>query len=171
MARVKTLRARVREIRRKYKKVNRDRFFYNKKRDLSGRYNRIKCWFLIHDSEKGYSVFPIEFKRHQLMTVPTWTRLLNHDIHDGISKPPTPGVYESIFSIFTQKILPAINVRSGNTWKFKALIGWAASFEEKKKERNAIRSTKNSAAHRARNKTSKKRHADARHSSRHRHRN
>lgn len=157
MARVTTLKAKLREIRRKYKKVNAHRFFYNKKKDLSGSYNRIKCWFLIHDMEKGYSIFPIEFKRGQLMTVPIWTRLLTEDYVDGISKHPSPGVYESIFRIFTQKILPAINVRSGNQWKFKTLIGWSAYTDD-------FRQGKDSPTHTAGNKTTKKRTSNARNS-------
>lgn len=164
MARVTTLKSKLREIRRKFKKVNSRRFFYNKKSDLAGRYNRIKCWFLIHDKEKGYSIFPIEFKRGQLMTLPIWTRLLTEDYVDGISKHPSPGVYESIFRIFTQKILPAINVRSGNQWRFKTLIGWTAYTDD-------FRPDKNSAARTSGDKTTKKRTANARNTNRGRQRN
>lgn len=159
MARTTTLKQKLREIRRKYKYVNNHRFFYNKKEDLKGQFNRIKCWFLIHDLEKGYSIFPIEFKRAQLMTVPVWTGLLSKDYVDGSSGYPSPGVYESIFKIFTQKILPAINVRSGNQWKFKTLIGWTAWADDFRQGRDTDTRTTG-------NKATKKRNANARDSGR-----
>lgn len=153
MAKVVTLRDRVKGIMRQYKKVNAHRFLYNTKGDLLRKYSRIKCYFLIHDSDRGYSIFPFIFKRATLFSVSEWTTLMTK----------TVGKYDSLYSIFTQAVLPAINNKGGSTWRFKSLLGWSGL--------NDLRPGKNPTAHRAGNKTSKKRTANERSKRRRRQRN
>lgn len=152
MSRVSTLRDRVREIRRKFKHVNSFRYFYNNKRDLKRRLHRIKIWFLIHDMEKGYSIFPIEFKRAVAMGVEQWRRLFTKQITIG------ERTYDPIFPIFVLKVLPAINVRNASAWKFKTVIGWTGW--------NDLRQAGNPHTRSKRHKTAKKRNANARYSHR-----
>lgn len=144
MARVTTLKDRVRQIIRRYKRINKHRFLYNTKRDLAGRYNRIKVYFLIHEQERGYSIFPFEFKRKVQFTVPQWTQLFSKSLKG----------YDSLYNIFTQAVLPAINNKGGSQWRFKALLGWTGVDD--------LRQGKDSAKRSARDKTAKKRTANAR---------
>lgn len=148
MSRVSTLRDRVREIRRKFKHVNSFRYFYNNKRDLQRRIHRVKIWFLIHDMEKGYSIFPMEFKRAMSMSVESWRKLFTKQITIGGK------TYDPIFPIFVLKVLPAINVRNASEWKFKTVIGWTGW--------NDIRQTRHSNTRKKRHSTAKKRNANAR---------
>jgi len=148
-----TLRERVAELRRKYKHVNPFKFFYNKAGELKARYKRIRVWYLIHDKDIGYSVMRMDYKRLMTMNVSKWTELHRTKV----------GEYNSLYSIFTQAVLPAINNKGGNQWRFKSLIGWAGLSDS--------RSAKDSAASRRRHKTSKKGNANARRVNRGRHRN
>lgn len=152
MARVRTLRDRVQEIVRRYKFVNAQKFCFNKKSELQKRFKRITCWYLIHDVDRGYSVMKMDFKRVMPMSVDTWARL---------HRQPVEG-YDSLYSIFTQAVLPAINNKGGNKWSFTSLLAWASSDR---------RSTKNPSASRRGNKTANKRNANARRGNRSRHRN
>lgn len=144
MARVLTLRERVKEIIRRYKHVNGQKFCYNSDAELKRRYKRITVWYLIHDKERGYSVMKLQFKRIMPMNVDTWARLHREAI----------GEYKSLYSILTQAILPAINNKGGNAWKFISLLAWAGASDN--------RPAKNTAASRGRNKTTKKRSPNAR---------
>jgi hypothetical protein len=148
MARAKTIRERAEEITRKYKKVNAHKFLFNKKGDLKARYKRIKAWFLIHDEQRGYSIMAMEFKRKALMSVEEWTALFKTG----------SGPYQSLYSIFTQAVLPAINNKGGNKWTFTSLLAWAGLRD--------LRQSKNPDASRTRNKPAKKRNANAHHSNR-----
>lgn len=148
MARVTTLKDRVRAIIRKYKRVNNKRFLYNEKRELKGRYSRIKVYFLIHDEKRGYSIFPFEFKRAMLFSVPEWTKLLTKPL----------GKYDSLYSIFTQAVLPAINNKGGSRWRFISLLGWTGVHD--------LRQGKHSTKRKSGNKATKKRTTNARRSGR-----
>lgn len=154
MARVNTLKDRVRAIIRKYKRVNNHRYLYNNKADLQGTYNRIKLWWLIQEEKRGYSIFPMEFKRLVAFTVPEWTKLI---------KQPYGGYKSSIYSIFTQAVLPAINNKGGSSWRFVALLAWTSA--------DGLRPSKDSAKRSTGNKATKKRDANARHTHRRRQRN
>ncbi len=139
--RPRTIRQRAEEITRKYKKVNAQKFLFNTKKDLKRRYKRIKAWFLIHDEERGYSIMSMEFKRKEIMSVAEWTALFK-----------TPrGNYQSLYNIFTQAVLPAINNKGGNQWHFVSLLAWTGLLD--------IRQAKNSTAPRKWDTTAKKRHA------------
>lgn len=144
MARWSSLRAKLKQIKRKFSKVSPFRFFYNRKTDLSKHYPRILCWFLIHDVDRGYNIFPIEFKRKMRLGVGQWRTLFQTAVGD----------YKPLFEIFTQSILPAINNKSGAQWKFTALIGWTGL--------NVIRPGKDTDSNKHRHKASKKRNANAR---------
>jgi len=135
MARVVTLRDRIRRLIRRYKRINRHRYLYNSKRDLKGRFNRVTVHFLIHDEERGYSIFPFEFKRKKLFSVPEWTKL--------IAKPY--GGYDSLYSIFTQAVLPAINNKGGAQWRFKALLAWTRADDLRQGKDSNTRSRGNQA--------------------------
>lgn len=149
MARITTLQDRVRQIIRQYAHVNNHRYLYNKKSELKGRFTHVKCWFLIHDSERGYSIFPFTFKRKAMFTIPQWTRLFKSVV----------GEYQPLISIFTQAVLPAINNKGGSNWRFKSLLCWTGITMD---NRDALSKTKNTAKRRRRNTTTKKRHANAR---------
>lgn len=152
MARMHSLKDRVRQIIRRYKKINGHKFVYNKRSDLQARYFRIQVWFLIHDADKGYSIFPFIFRRKVAFSVPQWTRLFKTPLGD----------YNALFSIFTQAILPAINNKGGNNWTYKALLAWTGIHD--------LRPAEDSNTSRRRNKTVKKRDANARHRGRRRQR-
>lgn len=151
MARVVTLRDKIRAIIRKWKFVTSKRFLYNKKTELRRRTKRIKVWFLIHDADRGYSIFAFEFKRKIAFNVADWTALFQRK-HKG---------YDSLYSIFTQAVLPAINNKGGSHWRFISLLAWTGLHD--------IRQGKDSAADRGRDKATKKRAANARDSGRRRH--
>lgn len=150
---LQTLRERIDKIRKRYKYVNANRYFYNKKSDLRKSYNRIRCWFLIHDDERGYSVFDFEFRRKLTFKLEEWTRLFKHKVHN----------YEALETVLTQSVLPAINAKSGAEWTFVTLLGWTGIDD--------IQQGKDSTAHRKRNRSTKKRTANARGSNRRRQRN
>jgi hypothetical protein len=150
MPRVVTLKDRVKQIIRKYKHINPSRFVYNKKSEYSKKYKRIRVWFLIHDKKRGYSIFIYELKRKSIFSVIEWTGLLQKNY----------GGYESIYSVFTQSILPAINNKSGAAWRFISLIAWTGL--------NDIRQVKNPAGSMRGNKAVKKGNANARNTARRR---
>lgn len=161
MARVTTLQDRVKEITRKYKHINGHRFVFNKRSELKGRFTHIKCWFLIHDSERGYSIFPFTFKRKAMFSVPEWTRLFKRAV----------GSYQPLMSIFTQAVLPAINNKGGNNWRFKALLCWTGviTFTDTQRKAgsrfaqpDAVQQAENISGNRRRDKTPNKRNANAR---------
>jgi hypothetical protein len=114
MARWISLRDKLRKIQRQYPSVSPQRFFYKKPSDLRRAYSKILVWFLIHDEGRGYSVFSFQVKRGLEMSLSEWGALFRKKIHG----------YESIFRIFTQNVLPAINNKSGAAWRFKSLVGW-----------------------------------------------
>lgn len=136
MARVKTLRERVESIIRKYKHVNPEKYLYNNKTELKRTYKRIKVWFLIHDEQRGYSIMNMEFKRVLPMNVAQWSDMYKKGY----------GSYNSLYNIFTQAVLPAINNKGGNQWRFISLLCWTGV--------NDLRRAKNPAASRRRHKTS-----------------
>lgn len=144
MARSRSLRSRIAEIVRRYKHVNKKKFFYNKPVELRRTYRRISVWYLIQDPERGYSIMNMEYKRLLAMHVGTWAKLHQEGI----------GSYASLYSVFTQSVLPAINNKGGNKWRFVSMLGWAGV--------RADRSAKSSTASRGRNKAAKKRNANAR---------
>lgn len=148
-----TIKQRLKALKRRYSKVSPKKFFYNEKRELKRSYSRIHTWFLIQDQERGYSIFPFDVQRKTAFTVAEWTKLFKHPY----------GGYESIYSVFTQAVLPAINNRSGASWRFIALIGWAGKHDLPK--------TKDTAGNRRGNKTAAKGNANARNSNRRRHGN
>jgi len=152
MARVTTLKDRVRAIISKYKRIDNHRFLYNTQKDLQRRYQRIKVYYLIHDEERGYSIFPFEWKRKISFSVPQWTDLFTK---------PFAG-YNSLDSIFKQAVLPAINNKGGSQWRFKALLGWTGI---------DLRQGKDKPERSTGNKTTKKGPANARNSRRRRQRN
>jgi len=55
------------------------------------------------------------FNRKDSYSVDSWTRAFQHAGFVGT---------KSLFQIYTLDILPAINNKGGNHWRFKALIGW-----------------------------------------------
>lgn len=151
MARLKTLRERVQEIIRRYKHVNKKKFLYNRKPELKRRYRCIRVWYLIHDVDRGYSIMKMEYKRRLFLSVSEWTRL--HAVQvEG---------YDSLYFIFTQKVLPAINNKGGNRWSFTSLLAWAGLSDS--------RPATDSKASRRGNKTVKKGSANARRRNRRRH--
>lgn len=153
MARVATLRDRVAGIIRKYKHVSPHKFFYNDKSDLRERYTKIKVWYLIHDPLRGYSVLNMDFRRKEPMTVSEWGRMHKERV----------GKYDSLYNVFTQAVLPAINNKGGNAWRFISLLGWTGLRD--------IYRPEDTAASKGRNKTAKKRTTAKRGSNRRRHRN
>lgn len=161
MARVVTLKDKVRAIKRRYKFVTSKRFLYNKKAELRRKYVRVRIWWLIHDPDRGYSIFPMEFKRAaRRLTVEQWATLIKDGLHLP-SRPPTPDFLEPIITIFKQAVLPAINNKGGSKWRFISLMAWTGADD--------IRQGKHSAARPARHKTTKKRAANERNRRRRRH--
>jgi hypothetical protein len=150
MRKGRTLRDKIRLLRAKFKHVSEHRFFYNNGKDLKRSYRKICSWFLIHDEARGYSIMPLEFKRLVSMNVQEWIRLFQYP-----SKK-----YDPLFEIFVQKILPAINNKSGGSahWRFKALVGWTGIHDLQQGRDTRKRSS--------RHKTFKKRVSHARHSNR-----
>lgn len=148
MARLTTLRDRIKTIIRRYKKINKQKFLYNSKRDLNARFNRILVWWLINNPDTGYSIMRMEFKRKPLFTVKQWHTLFE----SGLDTPERH--YDSLYTIFTQAVLPAINV-GGTKWRFISLLAWTAAIDD-------LRQTKNSKASRKRHQKSKKGNANAR---------
>ncbi len=140
----KTLKDRIRQIIRKYKHINPARYLYNRKSELGKKFQRLRVWFLIHDKKRGYSIFIYELKRIKTYSVIEWTGLLQKNY----------GGYEIIYSVFTQSILPAINTKSGAAWRFVSLLAWTGI--------NDIRQGENPVRNKRRNKTIKKRNANAR---------
>lgn len=146
MARVTTLRDRLKEIMRHYKKIDPHKFLYNRKPELAKKYKRIRVWFLINDKERGYSVMRMEFKRKEHMRVSEWVKAFRARYKGR----------ESLYNIITQAVLPAINNKGGNAWSFVSLLAWTGL-----PDIDAIQQTKNTAASGRRNKTFKKRNANA----------
>lgn len=144
MARIATLRERVQAIIRKWEYVNAQKFLYNDKRELRQYYKKIKVWYLIHDSERGYSIINLTFNRKEQMSVAQWSTLHKKRV----------GNYDSLYNVFTQAILPAINNKGGNAWRFISLLCWTGQDE--------LQRAKDTASPKRRNKTSKARNAKPR---------
>ena len=121
MARQTSLKGKLLKLRRRYKKVSKERFFYNNFSELKAEYSSISCWFLIHDDRIGYSIMNMSFRvsRESPLPVGIWAQRFTTNVMG----------WDSLFFIFTQKVLPAINNRGGNQWKFKSLIGWTGQRE------------------------------------------
>lgn len=154
MARVQTLEQRVQAVIRRYKYVDKNRFVYNQKSETKGTFNKIKVWLLIHDEQRGYSIFEFNMQRRSMFTIKDWQRLF---------KEPHSGYKESLYTVITQSILPAINNRAGSEWVFKTLLAWTRVDDLPKR--------KNSATSSKRNKATKKGASNARNTNRRRHRN
>lgn len=146
-----TIRKRLAQLKRRYSKVTSFKFFYNRKPELKKKYHAIFVWFLIQEPDRGYSIFPFIAQRKKFFTVREWVKLMQHPF----------GGYDSIYSVFTQAVLPAINNRSGSQWRFVSLIGWAGKSDIRKNNDTSKRSR--------RNKTPKKRISHARSRNRRRH--
>lgn len=115
MARQSSLGGRLKKIKRKYKHISPRRFLYNDKQALKQRYKFIKVWFLIHDEKLGYSIMLTTFRRKKSFSVRQWSK--------AFSLPDIVGT-KALFVIYTVDILPAINNKGGNHWRFKSVIGW-----------------------------------------------
>jgi hypothetical protein len=145
---MRTLKDKVRALRRKYKKVTPARYFFNVAADKKGKFNAIKLWILIHDVNKGYSIFSFIMRRKINLTMGQWFKYWSV---------PHPGYKASIYSSVTNGILPAINNKNGTEWAFKSLLGWT---------RYAVSKRHNPATN-SRVKTTKKRKTNARNRARH----
>lgn len=130
MARQSSLKGRLKKILRRYKKISPKRFLYNDRRALKQSYKHIRAWFLIHDDTLGYSIMMVAFRRKESYHVESWTEAFNAAGFVGT---------ESLFRIYTTRILPAINAKGGNHWRFKSLIGWSGDLP---KIKNSDLSTK-----------------------------
>lgn len=139
-----SLREKLYRLRKQFTHVSSQRFFYNLKSDLRQYYNGIVCWFLIHDLQKGYSLHTMLFRRKENFSVSEWALL----IAKGNRK------YISLFRIYTENVLPAINVKTGSRWRFKSLVGWSGLRGISKRKDTHIFKQR---------KTIKKRHARKRH--------
>ena len=122
MARHATMQDQLNTIRRKYKKVSPVRFFYNKPKELKQRYKQILVWFLIHDEQRGHSIFSPRFRVGDSLSVNQWAQRFSAKVKD----------LRPLLEVLTQSILPAINAKGGKDWKFKAVIGWTGHNEPKK---------------------------------------
>lgn len=126
-------------IKRKYSKVTPDKYFYNTKPDLKKKTPRIKLWIRVHDEQKGNSVLELTLKRKQITTRDDWEKLIRKS-HKG---------YHSIHKIITQNLLPAINNKRGDEWKFISVVGWTGD--------NDNRQNRNTGKRMAGDKTTNKR--------------
>lgn len=154
MARVRTLKQRIAEVIRKYKHIDKNRFVYNRKPELKGRFNAIRVWILINDASRGYSIFSFRMQRKLILGVKEWERFFNT---------PLDGYKHSLYTNITQGILPAINNKSGTEWRFISLLAWTRGDD--------LHRRKNTAKSHTGHKAAKKRNANARNTNRRRHRN
>lgn len=115
MARQTSLKGKLKKLHRRYKHISPQRFLYNEKKALRQSYKTIRAWFLIHDEGRGYSIMNLAFRRKDRFTVKQWAEAFG-----------SPGIVgtQSLFAVYTENVLPAINNKGGASWKFKALVGW-----------------------------------------------
>lgn len=139
-----TIKDKINRLKRRYKKITNKRFVYNKKVELTRSYKSIVCWYLINDQAKGYSIFRCPFRRKEPMTVSQWVRYFTHSLKRGDRR------LAPLHEILTQTILPAINNKGGNEWRFISLIAWTGQL-------NDYPESKDSATSKKRNHASKKR--------------
>jgi hypothetical protein len=123
MAQALSLRGKADALRRRFRHVSPNRFFYNKRAELSRRYRVITTWFIIHDAGRGYSIMNMDFRRKERPGIRQWLR--------GFTEPGIVGEV-SLMHVFTQLVLPAINTKTGSEWKFKALLGWTGKLDTPK---------------------------------------
>jgi len=128
MPRVLSIKRHFKKLRRKYSKITPYRYFYNRKTDLNLRkkFSEIVVWFLIHDVERGHSIFTFNYRRKILSNIAEWRKRFTKTIEG----------YEPLMTVFTQSVLPAINNKTGANWQFKTLIGWTGFDLSKVKHSN-----------------------------------
>jgi hypothetical protein len=167
MARTHTLKDRVKQIIGAYKKITHEKFLYNKRDDLRKRYHRIRVWYLLNSKARGYSIMRMEFTRKVHFGIHQWHTLFAKGITTKERR------YDSLHSIFTQAVLPAINAKGGNDWRFISVLCWTGitTVPVTKERKQAavrefafgdLRQTKNPTASRKRDSAPKKRTANAR---------
>ena len=139
MPRHATMQDQLAKIRRKYHHVSPERFFYNKPQELRRKYKEILVWFLIHDEQRGHSIFSPRFRVADPLPISQWARRFENAV----------GALHPLLAILNKNILPAINAKGGKDWKFKALIGWTGYNEPKKPKDSRVS---------AKDKSSKKGH-------------
>lgn len=123
MARQASLQGKLKKLLRRYKHISPERFLYNEKKILRQRFQHLRAWFLIHDETRGYSIMLLTFRRKDAYSVKQWA--------EAFQRPEVVGK-KSLFAIYTEDVLPAINTRSGASWKFKNLIGWTGDIPRAK---------------------------------------
>jgi len=138
-----TLKRFLNGLKRRYKKVTPKRFLYNTSADLRKKYSSIKVNALLYSTEKGYSMMAFDQRTKKALSLSQWTTKFTRE---------TKAYGHSVHNILTQRILPAIRNKSGDDWRFISLIGWSG---------NAIQQAKNTNKSK-RDKTTKKRNANAR---------
>ena len=128
MPRHSTMKDQLAKLKRRYKHVSPERFFYNKPGELRQKYKEILVWFLIHDEKRGHSIFAPRFRVGDPLPIPQWARRFENAV----------GSLHPLLAILNQNILPAINAKGGKDWKFKAVIGWTGYHEPKKSQGSRV---------------------------------
>ena len=128
------------KLKRRYRHVSPQRFFYNKPGELRKRVKEILVWFLIHDDTRGHSIFAPRFRVAQALTVKEWAFRFTNPLVRFEKTPLLP-----LVDTLAKNILPAINAKGGKDWKFKAVIGWTGYNEPKKSQGSRV-SAKNKPA-------------------------
>ena len=96
-----------------------------------GRYYRVAMHVMLVSTENTHSIHETIFKKAEAKTPAQWDEWFNKNFE----------------AVYTEGILPGINLRTGKRWSVQKLLGWVADAEFK------ARSTKTPAR---RNKTGKK---------------
>jgi len=128
MPRHSTMKDQLAKLKRRYRHVSSERFFYNKAGELRRKYTEILVWFLIHDEKRGHSIFAPRFRVGDSLPISQWARRFENAV----------GSLHPLLAILNQNILPAINAKGGKDWKFKAVIGWTGYHEPKKSKGSRV---------------------------------
>lgn len=103
----------IQNIKRKYKYVSKDQFFYNDEKDLKLINEKIIAYYLLHDIKEGYWVYNFIW-RSKKQSLNEWTDFIFDTTEKG-------AVYILQNVILDQHRNP----KHGQSWKFKSFIGWS----------------------------------------------
>lgn len=121
-----TLKQRVLILKRRFKYVTKNRFFYVRKSELKGKSTAILCWLLVESKKKGVFIFEFKFTRSRSLSYRQWSELWTKRIATRSKKTHsrTKG-YKSLYEILREDILPNISAKYRDDWRFIDLVGWS----------------------------------------------
>lgn len=118
----------VLKLKRRYKFVTNNRYFYNRKSDLKKKVNCIISWSIVQSKNRGVFIFKFPFIRKRLLSVDDWRKLWSGKFKG----------FESLHSILTETVLPNISVKFNDNWRYIDLIGWTIDDRKRFSNRKVV---------------------------------